>query len=74
MSANQLLLTIVTETSRANTLVAKLAEHAGSHEVVFVHEVNQIVNALDAHLRAASCAATALRSLAQGNLEPPTGP
>jgi hypothetical protein len=73
MSASELLFVIVRETGAANALVAKLAEHAGTHEVVLVHEVRQLANELDGHLRAASCAATALRGIANGQDEPRQG-
>lgn len=67
MSASELLFVIVRETGAANALVAKLAEHAGTHEV------RQLANELDGHLRAASCAATALRGIANGQDEPRQG-
>lgn len=73
MSANELLFQIVRETGRANALISDLAQHAAENEVVLVHEVRGVARELERHLRDASCAATALHSLAQGNQDPKRG-
>lgn len=73
MNANHLLMTIVRETAAANRLIDGLAQHAATHEVVLAYEVRAAADALDTHLRTASAAATALRSLASGNEEPKRG-
>lgn len=73
MSANELLMEVLLKSSQAARMTNQLVVRSAESDGLSVRECLNVINELDDALRAASCAATALRSLAVGNEEPKRG-